>query len=732
LIDVKNPSCLRVDACKSQKQTYILQGQRDKVALYFSMPASLSSHLKAARLRQFVGREAESQMFAAALHSDELPFFVLYIFGPGGVGKSFLLRHFAALAEDAGATAISIDGRNMEPTSQGFNNVIRAAARIEDEHAELWPALTANGKRVVIFVDTYETLAPLDDWLRDEWLPNLPENVLLVLAGRQTPSAGWRADPVWNTLIRPLPLRNLNPDEARAYLTQRSIPDAQLQAVLNFTHGHPLALSLVADTFAQRGSMTSFTPEETPDVIKVLLEQFVQRVPSPAHRAALEACSLVRTLTEGLLSQMLSVPDAHELFEWLRDLSFIESGRNGLFPHDLAREAIAADVRWRNPDWHGELHKRARAYYNARLQQVHGSDQQRVIFDFTYLHRDNAMMRQYVDWQESGSTRIEPARARDMDAMVNAIQNFEGEEAAQIARYWFSAQPEGVLTLREGERVTGYLVRVVMSEASDADLQRDPIAQRAWQYAQRHNAPRTGEVATLFRFWGATDTHQQVSSVQSLIFISAVQYYLTTPRLAVTLFAVADPDFWELLTAYSDLERVPELEWDQQGRRYGIVAHDWRVTPPAQWLELMAERETAINPPNLSRPKPASPVIALSEPDFAAALRDALKLMSRSLTLRGNALMNTRLVADCAGATANEHQRADALKRLIAEAADSLQATPRDMKLHRAFYHTYLKPAASQEQASEIIDVPFSTYRRHLQAGVDRVTELLWRKELGE
>ena len=34
-----------------------------------------------------------------------------------------------------------------------------------------------------------------------------------------------------------------------------------------------------------------------------------------------------------------------ELFEWLRNLSFIESGPLGLFPHDLAREALVADLR---------------------------------------------------------------------------------------------------------------------------------------------------------------------------------------------------------------------------------------------------------------------------------------------------------------------------------------------------------------------------------------------------
>src|SRR5258708_33416648 len=107
----------------------------------------------------------------------------------------------------------------------------------------------------------------------------------------------------------------------------RNIPEDQHAAVLQFMHGYPLALSLVADEFAQRPlSQRTFEPDWAPDVIKALLERFVQKVPSPAHRAALEACALVRLITEPLLAEMLGTSDANELFNWLRDLSFVESG----------------------------------------------------------------------------------------------------------------------------------------------------------------------------------------------------------------------------------------------------------------------------------------------------------------------------------------------------------------------------------------------------------------------
>jgi hypothetical protein len=40
--------------------------------------------------------------------------------------------------------------------------------------------------------------------------------------------------------------------------------------------------------------------------------------------------------------------------------------------------------------------------------------------------------------------------------------------------------------------------------------------------------------------------------------------------------------------------------------------------------------------------------------------------------------------------------------------------------------HTYFQPATNQEQAAERLDLPFSTYRRHLRAASQYVCEWLW------
>ncbi|MBI4788266.1 MAG: ATP-binding protein [Chloroflexi bacterium] len=702
----------------------------------------MTDRLAKVRRSWFVGRAGEIELFQSALASAELPFQVLYLFGPGGVGKTTLLGEFAAVSDKNQAPAISVDARNVEPSPAAFIRVLEAALGLTPPQT-FFKALASRRHRRVILVDTYEALEPLDAWLRDVFLPELPQHVLVVLAGRNPPAPAWRADPGWQRLLRVLPLRNLMPEESRTYLEKRRVPADQHQTVLDFTHGHPLALSLVADVYAQRPAI-HFQPEAAPDVVKTLLEQFVQKVPGPAHRAALEACALVRVTTEPLLAQMLRQTDAaavsadpvstqgaHELFEWLRDLSFVESSAEGLFPHDLAREALIADVRWRNPDWYRELHNRARLYYTARLAQTHGMEQQRVLFDYVFLHRDNPVVRSMLEWQ-TGSGVADAMRAADLVPLVAMVAQHEGAASAKLARQWLERQPDGVTVYRDdkGEPI-GFIAMLALERATPVELEADPATRVAWEYLRRHAPLRSGELATHYRFWMARDTYQNVSAVQTMIFLHSVRYQLTTPGLAFHFLPCANPEMWAGAFAYANLARLAETDFEIGGRRYGVYGHDWRVEPPLAWLALLAEREVAAEPQVIAVPARAAPIIVLSQPDFGAAARVALHDYSRPEHLRANPLLQSRIVTEKTGPGAATAERVPALQMLLKQAAESLQASPRDAKLYRALFHTYLQPAATQEQAAEILDLPFSTFRRHLKSGIDSVTEILWHQEIG-
>ena len=71
-----------------------------------------------------------------------------------------------------------------------------------------------------------------------------------------------------------------------------------------------------------------------------------------------------------------------------------------------------------------------------------------------------------------------------------------------------------------------------------------------------------------------------------------------------------------------------------------------------------------------------------------------------------------------------------ALEALVCAAVETLRDHPRDDKLWRAVERTYVHPATTQERAAAALGLPFSTYRRHLTQGMDRVVARLWDQEV--
>lgn len=165
------------------------------------MSSRLEDRLKTERRRRFVGWAAERDLFWSAITPVELPFNVLHVFGPGGAGKTTLLDEFIRLCDQAGISATCVDARNIEPSPDSFLSAVWLALGL-DTHDSPFQVLASRPERRVL-IDNYETLAPLDAWMSETFLPQLPENLLLVLASRNPPPANWRVDQGWQTLVRP-------------------------------------------------------------------------------------------------------------------------------------------------------------------------------------------------------------------------------------------------------------------------------------------------------------------------------------------------------------------------------------------------------------------------------------------------------------------------------------------------------------------------------------------------
>ncbi|HSF97719.1 MAG TPA: hypothetical protein VLA55_03410 [Ornithinibacter sp.] len=582
------------------------------------------------------------------------------------------------------------------------------------------------GERVVLLVDGYEWLSPLDGWFREHLLPGLPATAVTVIASRQPPRPEWRADAAWSEILRVVSLRNLDPDDARSYLGRRGVPVARRSEVVALTHGHPLTLSLMVDVLARDPDIP--LTEVPADLVGGLLERLVTGVPSAAHRRALEVSAVARVTSESLLRDVVGDSgDPHEVFRWLVGLSVMEVRSDGALPHDLVRDLLDVDLRWRDPEGYRQVFRAVRAHALELVWRCEGREQQRAIADLKFLFRNLRSVLSPVAWDQWGDHYPDRAAAADRTVIHDLIRSAEGDRSAGLAIHWLDRQPQGFHVVRERDgNVRGVVALLDLSAASDTDRAADPGAAAAWSYAERTAPVRSGETVTQCRFIVDAETYQGPSATLNTVPILTLQRQLTTPHLAWDFVALAEPDLWEDYLAAADLPRAEGADFFVDDRRYGLFAHDFRRVPVEAMTERWTERALADDALLLPAAPSEPELLVLSHTDFEAAVRQAMRDLHRPDLLALSPLVRTRLVASLDGATG-----AQALEELIRAAASSLAGDPRDDRLFRALDRTYLRSSRTQEAAAAALNLPFSTYRRHLRMGLDRVVATLWQRELG-
>lgn len=634
----------------------------------------MAERVRAARLRAFVGRKAELAVFDDALCDGG----VVFVHGQGGIGKSALLRCFAQRAAEADRPVTMPDGRTGFPTA---------------------PA----DERTVLLIDD---ASGLERWLRERFLPTLPAGALVVVAGRTPPDPAWQADPGWAELVQVIELGDLEPMDAVALLDSRGVPGELRDPLLAFAGGHPLALTVAAASLRD-DTNPRWTP--TQDVVTTLLDQLVGDVPSPAHRRALEVCALTYRSTEDLLRAVLPDEDTAALFSWLRRLPFIETSPLGLAPHDVVRGILDADLRWRDPDGHAELRRRLRTHLTHRIHTTGDATVPGVVGALFYLHRNESRTPAPHVWRDDGEFREDVFRPEDTEDLLRLA----GEPGA--VSHWLSRQPQAFRLYRH--TATGELAGASawLRLESAADAAADPVTATAWANAHANAPLRPGEHVAVHRSW-VPARHRGTSPVTSLMQWRAAGWVLRSERLAVSFTAVRgdDPSSGHYYRYYDmrDLgehARAGDVE-------YRLPAHDWRAVPPQVWLDRMLSTGVPA-----ARPEPGLAV--LSQEEFTEAVRKALRHLAKPGELAANPLTRGRLLA-------GRPEPAHALRELLEDGIRDLGRDPRAGKPYRALDVTYLCGVPTQEAAAERLGLSFSTYRRHLVAGVERLSDDLWRREL--
>jgi Transcriptional regulatory protein, C terminal/AAA ATPase domain len=483
----------------------------------------IRDHLARQAAEGLIGRAEESAALLQCLEPGGPH--VVHVHGVAGMGKSSLLEAFAAEARSGGATIVRLDCRGIEPTSRGFLyelvGAIGGDAATVDEAADRLGRLS---DRVVLALDTYEVFRLMDAWLRQVFAPALPDNVRLILVGREPPAAMWLAAPGWYGLCTSLTLGPLADEDALELLRASGLSPTEARRLNRLARGHPLALRLAAAAAAERPDV-NLEDVALQRIIDQLARLYLAEVSDPLTRHALEAASVVRRITVPLIGAMLPETAPLDAVERLRALPFVESARDGLTLHEAVQQAIAAELSAAEPERYREYRRRAWRELRSEVGHAGRSELWRYTADLLYL-LENLVVREAFFPSGGSQVAIEVASAADEPAVWAIAERHAGRRFADLILGWSAAVPGSLRVARSRQlTVAGFYTMFDAEAARLPTAPDDPVIRRWLDHLDEHPL-MPGECALFVVGFLDHEHAERPSAVQGAVWLDIKRAYM--------------------------------------------------------------------------------------------------------------------------------------------------------------------------------------------------------------
>jgi hypothetical protein len=414
-----------------------------------SIPHRLGELLAEHASRSFVGRGEELALLEGLVGpTGEAS--VVHVHGDAGIGKSALVAALLERMQVVGAATVKLDCRSVEPTERGLLEALAVATSSDEAGVDAIAArLGSRGEPVVITLDHFEVFRLMDTWLRQVLVPALDEHVRVVLVGRQAPVAAWFGAG-WDGLFRSVALGPLADDEAELLLTGRGHPPDEAARLNRIARGHPLALTLASAAARERPDLV-LEEAATTRVVTELTRMYLEDVPDPLTRRALEAASVIRRVTQPLLGAMLPESASHDAFDRLLTLPFIDFGSDGVLLHDAVREPISSFLRATDPSRHRDYRRAAWRRLRTEVRDAAAAELWRYTADMLYLIA-NPVVREAFFPSGAQPLAVEPARPADEAAIFAIAARHDGPEAVDQLQGWWANAPQTFSSATATER----------------------------------------------------------------------------------------------------------------------------------------------------------------------------------------------------------------------------------------------------------------------------------------
>ncbi len=556
------------------------------------MPQPIADLLTRQASKDLVARPTELALLSTVLEEDGPR--VVHVFGIAGIGKSTLLDIFSCQMRTKGATVLQLDCRAIEPTAQGLLQTLSADIGITATSlAEVCIRLEGLGAQVILALDTYEVFRLMDSWLRQVFIPALPDNVRVFFFGRERPLSVWQTTPGWRGLFQTLALGPLPDRDATDLLSRFGIEAAAARRINRFAQGHPLALQMAASAYRERPELVV---DETSlqRSLEALTRMFLADVGEPVTRNALEAISVTRRVTLSLLRVLFPDQAPADLFERLCELPFVDIGCDGLVVHDVVREAIASSLQARDPESYRSYQREAWRQLCTEVGSAGSRELWRYTADMLYLV-ENPVIREAFFPCGTHRLAVEAACAADSDRIELIITRHEGTEAAQHLSKWWKRMPQSFSIVRGPDgQVIGICCKLDFDKVEPAWLQEDPITREWFEHMKLHPLPQQQQ-SLLCRRWLSLVDGEAPSDSQAAMWLDLKRTYMEMrPNLRRVYLTVCDLSTYAPVAQKLGFQVLEGQEVTLDGQVYHSAVLDFGPASVDGWLAELAAAELGI------------------------------------------------------------------------------------------------------------------------------------------
>ncbi len=556
------------------------------------MPRRVADILAQRASTSMVGRDTELEALLGVLEDESA--LVVHIHGIAGVGKSTLLTGFTHQAEARGAVVVPLDCRLIEPTERGFVQELAGAIQSDEVTVgAVTDGLGALGERVVLTLDTYEVFRLMDTWLRQVFVPQLSDNVRLILAGRQPPVAAWRIAPEWQGLFRSITLESLDEGGALELLSQAGLAVDQARRINRHTRGHPLALRLAASAALERPGL-EFEEETVQGVVEELTHLFLADVKDPETREGLEAASVVRRITHSLLAAMLPDSASQGIYDRLGELPFVESRRDGLRLQDAVHDALSEVLHAGDPSRCRDYRRRAWHQLSSEVRGAGIAELWRYTADMLYLI-ENPVTREAFFPSGTQEFVVEPARPDDGAAIHAIAAKHEGPQGSALLDTWWANLPAAFHVVREGDgSVVGFYCIFDPDTVDPAWMMSDPLVRGWWQHLESTRTSKN-HMALFLRRWLSRDHGEVPSPVQAACWLDIKRAYMELrPKLRRVYLTVVDLPTYAPVAVKLGFQPLADLGVELDESLYHTAMLDFGPASVDGWLAGLAADELGL------------------------------------------------------------------------------------------------------------------------------------------